>query len=181
MQSVRLCNPRGQDKGCLPGMRGVPAKIFEPYQDPVTEKRRRILKLHLHPIIVPFPQSFAFTLFVLAVLSFVVSPQINGFLTCTMQVLSSALPFFIILTLLTGLLDGKTRFRRVTTLFLKKKIILGLSFLFSSILIAFVALVLRPSSVPAMALFTLLTIVAVGISIALGLIGDELIEAKFPG
>lgn len=160
---------------------GVPAKMFEPYQDPVAGKRRKILGLHIHPIIVHFPQSFTFTLFVLAVLSFVAPPQIYGVLHCTMQVISSALPFFLILALLTGLVDGKIRFRKVTTPFLKKKIIFGLSFLFTSILIAAVALALRLSSVPVMALFTLLTIIAVGFSIALGLIGDELMEAKLSG
>jgi len=160
---------------------GVPAKMFEPYADPVTEKRRRILRLHIHPIIVHFPQSFAFTLFVLACLSFVAPPQFNGVLYCTMQVVSSALPFFLILALLTGLVDGKTRFRRVTTPFLKKKIIFGLSFLFTSILIAAGSFALRLSSLLMMALFTMLTIIAVGFSIALGLIGSELMEAKFPG
>ena len=160
---------------------GVPAKMFEPYTDTVTEKRRRILRLHIHPIIVHFPQSFAFTLFVLAVLSFVAPPRINGVLYCTMQVISSVLPFSLILALLTGLVDGKTRFRRVTTPFLKRKIIFGLSFLFTSILIAAVAFALQLSSVPAMALFTVLTIIALGFSIALGLIGDELMDAKLPG
>ncbi len=160
---------------------GVPAKMFEPYTDPVAEKRRRILKLHIHPIIVHFPQSFAFTLFVLAVLSFVTPPQINKGLYCTMQVLSSALPFSLILALITGLVDGKTRFRRVTTLFLKKKIIFGLSSLLISILIAAAAFTLPLSSAPVMALFTLLTIIAVGFSFALGLIGGELLDAKFPG
>ena len=160
---------------------GVPAKMFEPYNDPVSEKRRRILRLHIHPIIVHFPQSFAFTLFVLTVLSFVAPPQINRVLYCSMQVISSALPFFLILALLTGLVDGKTRFRKVATPFLKKKIIFGLSFLFTSILIAAVAFALRLSSIPVMALFTVLTIIAVGFSVALGLIGNELMEAKFPG
>jgi ribosomal protein L37E len=160
---------------------GVPAKMFEPYTDTVTDKRRKILRLHIHPIIVHFPQSFAFTLFVLAALSFVAPPQINGVLNCAMQVISSALPFSLILALLSGLADGKTRFRRVTTPFLKKKIIFGLSFLFTSILIAAVAFVLRLSSIPEMALFTMLTIIAVGFSIALGLIGSELMDAKFPG
>jgi hypothetical protein len=98
-----------------------------------------------------------------------------------MQVISSVLPFSLILALLTGLVDGKTRFRRVTTPFLKKKIIFGLSFLFTSILIAAVVLALPLSSVPVMVLFTLLTIIAVGFSIALGLIGDELMEAKLSG
>ncbi len=160
---------------------GVPAKMFEPYTDPVSEKRRMILGLHIHPIIVHFPQSFAFTLFVLAGLSFVAPPQINGILNCTIQVISSVLPFSLILALLTGLVDGKTRFRRVTTPFLKKKIIFGLSFLFTSILIAAAAFILRLSSAPVMALFTMLTIIAVGFSIALGLIGSELMDAKFSG
>ncbi|MGD0277772.1 MAG: rubredoxin-like domain-containing protein [Smithella sp.] len=160
---------------------GVPAKMFEPYVDPVSEKRRKIMILHIHPIIVHFPQSFAFTLFILAVLSFIVPPQINEVLHCTIQVISSALPIFIILSLLTGLLDGKTRFRKVTTLFLKKKIIFGLSFLFTSIMIAITVLGLHLSSVSVMTLFTLLTIIALGFSTVLGLIGDELMEAKFPG
>jgi ribosomal protein L37E len=160
---------------------GVPAKMFEPYTDPVSVKRRRILRLHIHPIIVHFPQSFVFTLFVLAVLSLVAPPQINEGLHCTIQVLSSALPFSLILALLTGLIDGKTRFRRVTTPFLKKKIIFGLSFMFTSILIAAAAFTLPLSSVSVMALFTMLTIIAVGFSIALGLIGDELLDAKLPG
>jgi hypothetical protein len=160
---------------------GVPAKMFEPYQDPVAEKRRKILGMHIHPIIVHFPQSFAFTLFVLAVLSFVAPPQINGILNCTIRVISSAFPFFLTLALLTGIVDGKTRFRKMTTPFLKKKIIFGLGFLATSIVIAVVALAQQLSSIPEMALFTMLTIIAVGFSVALGLIGGELMEAKLPG
>ncbi|MGD0170024.1 MAG: rubredoxin-like domain-containing protein [Smithella sp.] len=160
---------------------GVPAKMFEPYADPISEKRRNILMLHIHPIIVHFPQSFTFTLFVLAVLSFIAPPQINEILNCTIRLISPALPFFIILAMLTGLVDGKIRFRKVTTLFLKKKIIFGLSFLFTSTLIAAVALELQLLSTPVMALLTLLAIIALGFSIVLGLIGDELLEAKFPG
>ena len=171
---------KGKIKDVCPAC-GVPAKMFEPYQDPVSEKRRKILGLHIHPIIVHFPQSFSFTLFVLAVLSFVAPPQINGVLNCTMQVISSALPLFLILALLTGLVDGKIRFQKVTTPFLKKKITFGLSFLLTSIVIAAVALTLQLSSVLVMVLFTLLTIIAVGFSIALGLIGDELMEAKLSG
>jgi hypothetical protein len=160
---------------------GVPAKMFEPYQDPVAEKRRKILGLHIHPIMVHFPQSFAFTLLVLAILSFVAPPQIKEVLNCTIRVLSSALPFFLMLALLTGLVDGKTRFRKVTTPFLKKKIIFGLSFLGTSILIAAVALAMQLSSVPIMILFTLLSTIAVGCSVVLGLIGDELMGAKLSG
>jgi hypothetical protein len=64
---------------------------------------------------------------------------------------------------------------------LKKKIIFGLSFLFISVLIIAVALELPLLSTPVMALLTLLAIIAFGFSTVLGLIGDELLEAKFPG
>jgi ribosomal protein L37E len=171
---------KGKIKDVCPAC-GVPEKMFESYQDPISEKRRRILGLHIHSIIVHFPQSFAFTLFALAVLSFIAPSQISGVLNCTIQVISSALPFFLILALLTGLVDGKIRFRKVTTPFLKKKIIFGSSFLFTSFLIAAVALGLQLSSVLVMTLFALLTIIAVGFSIALGLLGDELLEAKLSG
>ncbi|HUN54154.1 MAG TPA: hypothetical protein VMU29_03260 [Smithella sp.] len=160
---------------------GVPAKMFEPYTSPVSERRRKILMLHIHPIIVHFPQSFTFTLFVLSVLSFIAPPQINEALNGTMRLISFILPFVIILAILTGLVDGKTRFRKVTTPFLKKKIIFGLCFLFTSVGIAAVALDGQPASASGMALLTLLTLIALGFSIVLGLIGDELLEAKFPG
>jgi hypothetical protein len=160
---------------------GVPAKMFEPYTSLISERRRKILMLHIHPIIVHFPQSFTFTLLVLAVLSFIAPPQINEVLNCTMRLLSFILPFVIILAILTGLVDGKTRFRKVTTPFLKKKMIFGLSFLFTSVVIAAVALEFPLLSTPVMALLTLLAIIALGFSIVLGSIDDELLEAKFPG
>jgi rubredoxin len=160
---------------------GVPAKMFEPYTDPLSEKRRRILDLHIHPIIVHFPQAFAFTLFVLAVLSFVAPPQINEALHYTIQVISSALPFFLILALLTGLIDGKTRFRKVTTPFLKKKIIIGLIFFITSIALVVVAFTQQLSAISAMALFIFLTIMALGCAVSLGLIGGRLVDAKLPG
>jgi hypothetical protein len=59
--------------------------------------------------------------------------------------------------------------------------IFGLSFLFTSVVIAAVALEFPLLSTPVMALLTLLAIIALGFSIVLGLIGDELLEAKFPG
>jgi uncharacterized membrane protein len=160
---------------------GVPAKMFEPYTDPLSEKRRRKLDLHIHPIIVHFPQAFAFTLFGLAILFFVVPLPIQNAFYYTMQVISFFLPLVVVISLLTGLFDGKTRFRRVTTPLLKKKIIIGLIFFIISIALVVVAFTQQLSAISAMALFTFLTIVAVGCSVLLGLIGGRLVDAKFPG
>ena len=35
---------------------GVPAKMFEPYDDKVSEARRRMIDLHIHPVIVHSPR-----------------------------------------------------------------------------------------------------------------------------
>jgi hypothetical protein len=160
---------------------GVPAKMFEPYTDPLSEKRRRIIDLHSHPIIVHFPQAFALTLFILAILLFIAPSQIKDALCYTMKVLSLFLPFFVVLSFLTGLLDGKTRFRKVTTPFLKKKIIIGLIFFISSIALAALAFTKQFPSPPILGYFTLLTIIAAGCTVSLGFIGGRLAEAKFPG
>jgi len=170
----------GQIKDVCPAC-GVPAKMFEPYTDPVSEKRSMILGLHIHPIMVHFPQAFAVTLFLLAVLSYVTSPAIKEALFVSIQVISFFLPYFIILSLLTGLFDGKIRFRKLTTPFLKKKIIIGLLFLSISIALAFVAFSGGFPASPLREYFTLLTIIAVACSAELGLIGGHLMQAKIPG
>jgi uncharacterized membrane protein len=160
---------------------GVPAKMFEPYTDPVSEKRRIILGLHIHPIMVHFPQAFAITLFLLAVLSYFAPPAIKEMLFDSTLVISFLLPFFVVLSIITGLFDGKIRFRKVTTPLLKKKIILGLIFLITSIALAFVAFSGQLPASPFREYFTLLTIIAVACGAGLGLLGGHLMEAKLPG
>jgi O-antigen/teichoic acid export membrane protein len=98
-----------------------------------------------------------------------------------MQVISFFLPLVVVLSFLTGLFDGKTRFRKVTTPFLKKKIIIGLIFFITSIALVVVAFTQQLSAISAMALFTFLTIMAVVCAVSLGLIGGRLVDAKFPG
>ena len=160
---------------------GVPAKMFEPYTDPVSEKRRLILGLHLHPIMVHFPQAFAITLFLLAVLSYFAPTAIKEALFNSIQVISFLLPYFAVLSIITGLFDGKIRFRKVTTPFLKKKIILGALLLIISIALAFIAFSGGLQASPMREYFTMLTIIAVALGAGLGLLGGHLMEAKFPG
>lgn len=170
----------GKVKSVCPAC-GVPVKMFEPYIDPVSEKRRQLLGLHTHPIIVHFPQAFAFSLFILAVLSFFASPVIKVAFLYTIQVLSFFLPLVVLLSLLTGLLDAQTRFKRLNTPFLKMKIIIGLVFFIVSIILAVVALTMQLAQTSVIELLTVLAIIAAGCSFPLGIIGSKLTEAKFPG
>jgi len=160
---------------------GVPAKMFAPYTDPVSEKRRMLLDLHIHPIMVHFPEAFTITLFLLAASSYFAPAAIKEALFSSIQVISLLLPFFVILSIITGLFDGKIRFRKVTTPLLKKKIIIGALFLIISIALAFVAFSEGISVSPVREYFILLTIIAVACGTGLGLLGGHLMDAKFPG
>lgn len=160
---------------------GVPAKMFEPYTHPVSLKRRRILDLHTHPVMVHFPQGFALTLCLLSFAAFFVPATLQNTLSSAMQVLSALLPFFVVLAIATGLLDGKLRFRKVTTPLLKKKIGLALVSFITAVLLAVLALsgqLLTPSI---HLIFFLLTIIASLCGALLGWIGGRLLEARFPG
>jgi uncharacterized membrane protein len=160
---------------------GVGAKMFAPYTDPVSEKRRMLLDLHVHPIMVHFPEAFTITLFLLVTSSYFAPAAIKEALFSSIQVISLLLPFFVVLSIITGLFDGKIRFRKVTTPLMKKKIIIGVIFLIISIVLAFVAFSGGISASPVREYFILLTIIAVACGTGLGLLGGHLMDAKFPG
>ena len=160
---------------------GVGAKMFEGYKDPVSEKRRMLLGLHIHPIMVHFPEAFSITLFLLAALSYFAHPATKEAIFVAIRVISLPLPFFVILAIMTGLFDGKIRFRKVTTPLLKKKIIIGVLLLIVSIALAFVAISGGLSTSTFRECFILLAIIAVACGVVLGLLGGNLVDAKFPG
>ena len=160
---------------------GVPAKMFEPYTHPVSLKRRKILDLHTHPVLVHFPQAFALTLFLLSCCAFFVPQTLLAMLDPTIKVLSVLLPFFVIPAIATGILDGKLRFRKVTTPLLKKKIILSLVFFITAVVLAALALSEGFLTSPTHIIFTLLTLIISLCGALLGLIGGKLLDAKFPG
>ena len=160
---------------------GVGAKMFAPYTDPVSEKRRMLLDLHIHPIMVHFPEAFAITLFLLAASSYFAPAAIEEALFTSIKVISLLLPFFVIPSIVTGLFDGKIRFRKVTTPLLKKKIIISVLFLIISIALAFVAFSVGLTASPFREYFIILSVIAMACGTGLGLLGGHLIDAKFPG
>ncbi len=161
---------------------GVPAKMFEPYTHPVSEKRRMILEMHIHPVLVHFPQAFAVTLLLLSLAAFIVPAGIQDMLSSTIKVLSFILPFVVLVAIATGLLDGKIRFRKVTTPLLKRKIILSIIFFIASVIMASVVLSGRLVFIsPTHFIYVLLALIVSVCGGLLGLIGGRLFDAKFPG
>jgi O-antigen/teichoic acid export membrane protein len=173
--------PEGKLKDKCPAC-GVPAKMFEPYEDPVGEARRRLLDAHLHPIAVHFSTAFAASLVVLAAGTLLFSGGVQEILACTARLMSLFLPLLVLATFLLGLLDGRTRFRSVgRSQILKRKVLFGILFLaFSSGLALSVWLQAPPGAAgPALALG--LAVLAFACSVVLGDYGSRILNSAFPG
>ena len=156
---------------------GVPAKMFEPYVDPVSDKRRFILGLDIHPIIVHFPQAFGATVFVFSAALFFIQGQLRDYITSALTVISFLLPAILVFAFLSGLFDGTVRFRKLRSPFIIQKIIWASVFtLLSAVYLA----VLLKTGFSAVSL-TLISAGMLGSSTVLGLIGTKLVSAKFPG
>jgi rubredoxin len=159
---------------------GVSKKVFKPYEDRVKKKRRKFLDLHIHNIIVHFPQAFSvFMLFLLGAVYVVKDPLKAEFLV-TAKVLAIFLPLSVLAGLVTGLIDGKTRFKRLNTIILKRKMIVGAVFLLCSAAAVFV---LHAADFKSSSHLISLALVAVcsGASVFLGHNGGRMAGTEVPG
>jgi uncharacterized membrane protein len=160
---------------------GVPRKMLEPWTDPVSEKRRKLLKFDIHPILVHYPVAFTVTALVACLFSLVFPEVLRQGVTALLRALLAALPLVTAVAFCAGLLDGKIRFRKVTTPLLVRKIILG-CVLFASTLAACLLTFLVGPYVPWVRIADALLLAAgLGAATGLGLIGSGLVHALFPG
>jgi uncharacterized membrane protein/rubredoxin len=160
---------------------GVPAKMFEPYDDKVSEKRRKLIDLHIHPVIVHFPQAFASLLLVVGIVLFFAIGSFRTLLLDTATVLGILLPFSVAAAFVAGLFDAKTRFRKLTSPILRRKMLLGVIFFVASCGTALLVGLAGLESGAALVGFTMLCAVGLGCGLGLGLLGAPLFIAKFPG
>jgi hypothetical protein len=160
---------------------GVPATNMLPYTDPVSAKRRKILTLDIHPIIDHFSEAFTVSTLVLAVMALFVHGMLDIFVFDTLIMLSFFIPLAVLLSFSSGLLDAKTRFRRLTTPILTKKIILGTTFFVFSCLM--LALALMPDFPEGWLLkaYIVFNVGAFACGFFLGLMGGKLMRAELPG
>lgn len=160
---------------------GVPAKMLEPYKDKVSEKRRRILNLDIHPVIVHLPQAQALALFVFTIGVIIFSGTIEKDLQSTVKVVGVLFPLAVLAAILSGLFDGKTRFRRVTTPALIRKMIFGSIFFVFSAAVAVLALVMTFDTSTLTYLILALSVCCLACGTVLGVIGGHIKFAEFPG
>jgi uncharacterized membrane protein len=161
---------------------GVPRQSFEPYADPMSPSRRRILKLDLHSIAVHFPISFTTAIVVFLVGIFFFPEPVKGPLISTTSVMAWFLPALVLIAFLIGLLDGRARFRKISNSHILKVKILLAAILFVLSLALAILIWIGGFSDP---LLTLVYIVidagALGCIVLLSLLGVSIMESALPG
>jgi len=161
---------------------GVPRSAFEPYADPLSARRRKILKLNLHPMVIHFPQASAVSVLALTITPLVFSGSIETLFLSTAKILSLILPVVVISSFLTGLLDGKNRFKKVRrSLILKKKIILAVLFFLFSLALALLIWIEGLSGQGLILISIGLAAAAFGCSFFLGILGSKIMTSILPG
>lgn len=175
------CRPCGyvmkaSDLGDVCPACGLPRNVFEPYRERVSPKRLFLLGLDIHPISIHVSQTFVALIPALIIFHFlfpsfqeeIIHPVINFFIF--------ALPFSLIASFTSGLIDGITRFKTLRTPMLKSKII------FSSLILilAFLQLILFTPSIYTW-VTVLLSLCALACAVKLGLIGKRLLDVILPG
>lgn len=161
---------------------GVPRDMFEPYTDPMAESRRRILRLDLHPMAVHFPTSFAVAVFVFTIASFFFSGPLEELLISAIKVIALFLPLVVLIAFLAGLLDGKTRFRRLgRSHILKTKIVYGSLFFVFSVGLTLVVWLAGLGSITLISLAVALAAGSVACTVVLALLGTQILNSAFPG
>ncbi|MBP7735723.1 MAG: rubrerythrin [Spirochaetes bacterium] len=159
---------------------GVPRTAFEPYRENISRKRKTILNLNLHPITLHFPQAFSAVIPPFILLGVAIDPMKGRELMVTARALSILMPFTVAAAFLFGLLDGKTRFKRLSTPSLKMKIIIASLLMVLSTAMSAVA-ILYGTGYPGRLFLLFLSIGCITCQIFLAQIGKTLINAKLPG
>lgn len=160
---------------------GVPAKQFEPFDDRIKEERRRILDLHIHPVIVHAPQAFALSLILLPIGLVVAAGDLRNMCLDTARLMGAALPITVLAAFIAGIFDGKIRFRKTNTPLLKKKKFVGGLFFVISLAICTLSLFTNLEDLGPIVAFEGLALLAMGCGAWLGFVGTPLAIAKFPG
>jgi hypothetical protein len=155
---------------------GLPRKVFEPYRERVSRNRLILLNFDLHPIVIHLSQALVILIPFLTIIT-------NLFKNFQPEILKSVLifsvfvfPFTLIMAIITGVIDGLTRFKTLATPLLRVKIIFSLIILSLSVTLFFVA----PHEN-----YYLLTIIisflCLAAGVQLGLWGKKLINVILPG
>jgi hypothetical protein len=181
MKELVRCRPCGfvieSDKlGDVCPACGMPRKVFEPYRERVSRNRLILLNFDLHPIAIHLSQALVIAIPMLVIVTIFFKQFQPEILKSVLVFSVFIFPFTLVLAIITGMIDGLTRFKTLATPILRVKIIFSLIILSISIALFFIA--------PVEKLYILtivLSILALGAGFQLGLWGKKLINVILPG
>jgi rubredoxin len=155
---------------------GMPRKVFEPYRERVSLKRLKLLNFDLHPIVIHLSQSLVIVIPLLVIIRILFRNFQPELLPSVLAFSVFVFPFTLLLAIVTGIIDGLTRFKTLSTPLLRVKIIFSIIILSLSVAIFFVA---PGNDYSLLTLF--LSLLSLGAGIRLGLWGKKLINVILPG
>lgn len=155
---------------------GMPRKVFEPYRERVSINRLRVLNLDLHPIAIHLSQAMVIAIPMLAIITHFFPLFYPEVLKNVLLFSLTVFPFTLMLAIVTGIIDGLTRFKTLKTPLLRVKIIFSLVILTLSVIMFFVA-----RNENNYFLTVILSLLCLAAGIQLGLWGKKLINVILPG
>ncbi len=162
---------------------GLKAKVFEPFTPKMSESRFGLLDKHIHPISIHLPQAFAMVILVLsiALMALPADSESLRLIGSVLTLLTPIFPLLVLFGMITGMIDGRARFRKITTPILKMKITVSLAFLLFSTGIPLCSLVFPGASTLHKSVILALSILCMICSAILGKSGSSLVETCLPG
>lgn len=155
---------------------GLPHTVFEPYRERVSANRLFILGLDIHPIAIHLSQTFV-ALAPMLIVFHLIFPNFQEVIVHSVINFSVwALPFSLVASTVSGIVDGITRFKTLRTPMLISKIIYSGLILTTSIiqLIIFTPNVYYWYTI-------VLGLISLGFAVRLGLLGKHLLDVILPG
>jgi len=160
---------------------GAPRKMLEPWTDPVSDRRRSLLEMGLHPMVIHFAVAFAASAFALSLFALAFPRFLAGLATNLLVVMTAVLPLAVLAGWAAGAFDGRLRFRRLATPLLARKMILGASVFLETLAAAAVLFAFGLEPTWARVAIAILLGVALGGVAVLAKIGVGLRDAELPG
>jgi rubredoxin/uncharacterized membrane protein len=160
---------------------GAPKSAFMPYTDPLSTRRRNLLKLDLHPVAVHFPVSLTAAILVFVIAVAFLSDTARSMLVDTTKILLLLVPVLVIAAGVIGFIDGRVRFRKIkNSMILKRKIVYA-SLLFVVLTAQTVIVWIFGFTGIITAVSIVLGAVAIGLIVLLSRLGVSIMDSAFPG
>lgn len=115
---------------------GAGRNEFRNYTENISARRKRILDLNIHPMILNFPQAISVLIPVCIIIASNFPATIRGDFMSTARVLAFLFPAAVLAAFCAGLFDARVRFGKLSTPYIKRKIILGIILYILSAVIA---------------------------------------------